>query len=304
MEMIGGLRESLCYFHHDKIKQNNTNVICLSVCFISSSSSTKISSFHSLLNDSLASLVALLLLPSHVSRFFSSHGISDLLLSLLQQYNWNLVSLFLARWHLLVIYFFKSAAASNRLRCVRCRSMESPPGCCKIIHWVRHAEGVHNVESRKNHDFLMSSSLFDSQLSPLGCQQVRDLRNHVRSSELLQKIDLVITSPLLRYSSFVSKETFKCSCFEDWCWRVIVYRTMQTAALAFGGDIISDASSHIQQKGSILMVANTGGTELPSVSSCSCPPFLAVELCRERLVWIRHHPNIVYATVWYEDTDL
>ncbi|XP_031377758.1 phosphoglycerate mutase-like protein [Punica granatum] len=104
----------------------------------------------------------------------------------------------------------------------------SPYQNCKIVHWVRHAEGIHNVESEKNHDALLSSVLLDAQLSPRGWQQVNDLHKHVRDSGLLKRIDLVVTSPLSR--------------------------TMQTATGVFGQ---SDESEKL--------------------------PFLAVELCRERL---------------------
>ncbi|OWM71357.1 hypothetical protein CDL15_Pgr011486 [Punica granatum] len=116
--------------------------------------------------------------------------------------------------------------------------------CCDSIsvhfHWlliaefviylmqVRHAEGIHNVESEKNHDALLSPALLDAQLSPRGWQQVNDLHKHVRDSGLLKRIELVVTSPLSR--------------------------TMQTATGVFGQ---SDESEKL--------------------------PFLAVELCRERL---------------------
>lgn len=33
-----------------------------------------------------------------------------------------------------------------------------------------------------------------------------------------------------------------------------------------------------------LMIANTGNSEHPAISSLNCPPFLAVETCREHLV--------------------
>ncbi|CAI0464115.1 unnamed protein product [Linum tenue] len=72
------------------------------------------------------------------------------------------------------------------------------PENAKVLHLVRHAQGVHNVAGAKDHSALMSPEYFDAQLSPLGCQQVQDLRNYVVSSGILGKIQLVITSPLSR----------------------------------------------------------------------------------------------------------
>ncbi|GKV33526.1 hypothetical protein SLEP1_g42029 [Rubroshorea leprosula] len=69
---------------------------------------------------------------------------------------------------------------------------------CKILHLVRHGQAMHNVEGDKNRDALLSPHLFDAQLSPLGCEQVDQLRKHFHASGLLNRIDLVITSPLLR----------------------------------------------------------------------------------------------------------
>ncbi|KAK4770937.1 hypothetical protein SAY87_031469 [Trapa incisa] len=100
---------------------------------------------------------------------------------------------------------------------------------CKIIHWVRHAQGIHNVESEKNHDALLSPALLDAQLSPLGLQQVNELRKHVLESGILGRIELVVTSPLSR--------------------------TMETAIGVF-----------------------RKSDELEKL------PFLAVELCRERII--------------------
>ncbi|CAN1341120.1 Phosphoglycerate mutase-like protein 1 [Linum perenne] len=72
------------------------------------------------------------------------------------------------------------------------------PENTKILHMVRHAQGVHNVAGAKDHSALMSPEYFDAQLSPLGSHQVQDLRSHVVSSGLLERIQLVITSPLSR----------------------------------------------------------------------------------------------------------
>ncbi|XAR73031.1 hypothetical protein NMG60_11019881 [Bertholletia excelsa] len=123
---------------------------------------------------------------------------------------------------------------------------------CKTIHLVRHAQGVHNVEGDKNYKAYMSPEYFDAQLTPLGWQQVDNLRNHVRSCGLFKRIDLVITSPLLR--------------------------TIQTAVGVFGGEGYTDRMDVLP-----LMVANAGNSDRAAISSLDCPPIVAVELCREHL---------------------
>jgi broad specificity phosphatase PhoE len=115
---------------------------------------------------------------------------------------------------------------------------------------VRHAQGVHNVEGEKNYKAYMSPEYFDAELTPLGWQQVDNLRKHVRSCGLFERIDLVITSPLLR--------------------------TMQTAVGVFGGEGYTDRIDSLP-----LMVANAGNSDRPAISSLDCPPITAVELCRE-----------------------
>ncbi|KAH9690186.1 phosphoglycerate mutase family protein [Citrus sinensis] len=108
------------------------------------------------------------------------------------------------------------------------------PNNCKILHMVRHGQGVHNVEAEKNIDALLSPELFDSPISALGWQQVADLGKYVHATGLLKRIDLVVTSPLLR--------------------------TMQTAVGVFGSE-----------------GADAGWKS-------NCPPIVAHELCRDRLM--------------------
>lgn len=120
---------------------------------------------------------------------------------------------------------------------------------CKIVHLVRHAQGIHNIEGAEKDK--RSPKLFDACLSPLGWEQVENLRKHVNACGLLKRIQLVIVSPLLR--------------------------TMQTAAIVFGGDIQSNSIS-----ANPLMVENVK-SEHAAVSTLDCPPFIAHELCRERL---------------------
>jgi len=108
------------------------------------------------------------------------------------------------------------------------------------------------VEGEKDFNAYMSSALLDAQLTPLGWSQVDTLREHVTKCGLAKKIELVIVSPLLR--------------------------TMQTAVGVFGGGNYTDGAS-----ASPLMVEGAGNSGRQAISSLNCPPFLAVEACREHL---------------------
>uniref|UniRef100_A0A3Q7G5N2 Phosphoglycerate mutase-like protein 1 n=1 Tax=Solanum lycopersicum TaxID=4081 RepID=A0A3Q7G5N2_SOLLC len=124
---------------------------------------------------------------------------------------------------------------------------------CKTIHLVRHAQGIHNVEGEKDHSAYLSRHLFDAHLTPLGWQQVDNLRKHVQTSGISKRVELVITSPLLR--------------------------CMQTAVGVFGGEDSTDGTDVPP-----LMVTDAGESNHPAISSLNCPPFIAVEGCREHLV--------------------
>ncbi|KAL9685154.1 hypothetical protein QQ045_022601 [Rhodiola kirilowii] len=123
---------------------------------------------------------------------------------------------------------------------------------CKTLHLVRHAQGHHNVAGEKNHDEYMSEEYFDASLTPLGWQQVDNLRKHVQACGLSKKIELVIVSPLTR--------------------------TIQTAVGVFGGGDCTDGVDAPP-----LMSANAGDSNRAAISSLNCPPFLSVELCREHM---------------------
>ncbi|KAJ8447482.1 hypothetical protein Cgig2_019476 [Carnegiea gigantea] len=119
-------------------------------------------------------------------------------------------------------------------------------------HLVRHAQGVHNIEGEKNYKAYMKPEYFDAPLAPLGWQQVDNLRQYVHASGLHKRIELVVTSPLLR--------------------------TMQTAVGVFGGEGYMDRMDALP-----LMVANAGNSYRSAISSLNCPPIMAVEFCREHL---------------------
>jgi broad specificity phosphatase PhoE len=79
------------------------------------------------------------------------------------------------------------------------------------VHFIRHAEGYHNVESKKtgnNYCLLRGDApardhpLFDSRLTPTGIQQARSLRKILAQrpsgGRSFTAFDLVIVSPLTR----------------------------------------------------------------------------------------------------------
>ncbi|XP_078179964.1 phosphoglycerate mutase-like protein isoform X3 [Carex rostrata] len=123
---------------------------------------------------------------------------------------------------------------------------------CKILHLVRHAQGIHNVAGEKDFGSYLSNDYLDAHLTDLGWSQVDNLRMHVQRTGLVKKIELVITSPLLR--------------------------TMQTAVGVFGGEGFTDGTNEPP-----LMIQNAFNSGRPAVSSLGAPPFLAVESCREHL---------------------
>ncbi|KAM0932198.1 putative histidine phosphatase superfamily, clade-1 [Dioscorea sansibarensis] len=122
----------------------------------------------------------------------------------------------------------------------------------KTLHLVRHAQGIHNVAGEKDHVAYSSLKFFDACITSLGWSQIDNLREHVNACGLAKRIELIITSPLLR--------------------------TMQTAVGVFGGESYLDGMNVPP-----LMVENAGNSNRPAISSLNCPPFVAVETCRERL---------------------
>ncbi|KAL5777473.1 hypothetical protein ACOSP7_010399 [Xanthoceras sorbifolium] len=128
------------------------------------------------------------------------------------------------------------------------------PQNCKILHMVRHGQGVHNVEAEKNVDALLSPELFDAPMSSLGWQQVFELRKRVHASRLLNRVELVVTSPLLR--------------------------TMQTAVGVFGNEGHIYGSSDVD---SVMAANERNYSSQNAISTLNYPPIVASELCRDRL---------------------
>ncbi|PPR88995.1 hypothetical protein GOBAR_AA31693 [Gossypium barbadense] len=121
-----------------------------------------------------------------------------------------------------------------------------PSGACKTLHLVRHAQGMHNLESEKSRDPLTSFEFFDAQLSSQGWQQVRQKRKDVCANGLLKRIE-----------------------------------TLQTAVGIFHGEDqpeLSDVTSYEEGNGRI-----SDNDQQPTFNR---PPIIALEVCRERLVWL------------------
>ncbi|XP_039003400.1 phosphoglycerate mutase-like protein 1 [Hibiscus syriacus] len=66
----------------------------------------------------------------------------------------------------------------------------------KLVHLVRHAQGLHNLEPDRNRDPLTSFEFIDAQLTSQGWKQVRCKRKDVCAIGLLNGIEVVITSPM------------------------------------------------------------------------------------------------------------
>ncbi|TYG59738.1 hypothetical protein ES288_D07G009900v1 [Gossypium darwinii] len=115
-----------------------------------------------------------------------------------------------------------------------------------VIHLIRHAHGLHNLESERHRDPLKRIQYADPELSPLGWQQVREQRKDLSASGLLERIELVVTSPLTR--------------------------TLQTSVGIFGSPLKDEKT-----------VGNgyQNGIKTPIFNH---PPIIASELCRERLI--------------------
>ncbi|XWS21361.1 hypothetical protein CRYUN_Cryun30bG0049000 [Craigia yunnanensis] len=119
----------------------------------------------------------------------------------------------------------------------------------KLLHLVRHAQGVHNLESDKSCDPLTSFEFVDAELSPLGWQQVRDQRKEVCASGLLETIEVVITSPMTR--------------------------TLETAVGIFLGENQPDRLD-------VTSIADAN-VKSDETSTFNGLPIIAYELCRERM---------------------
>lgn len=134
----------------------------------------------------------------------------------------------------------------------------------KKVHFIRHAEGYHNVatkESGDNHCLLRGEApaaahkLYDSRLTPKGIAQSKKLKEHLASrpsgSRSFTAFDLVVVSPLTR--------------------------TLETALHVFGAPREPGKPAFLDQ------VEAPAGTPEHAVGVKVAPPrFLVREECRER----------------------
>ncbi|KAG6400403.1 hypothetical protein SASPL_137234 [Salvia splendens] len=119
---------------------------------------------------------------------------------------------------------------------------------------VRLAQGFHNVAGEMDHSAYMAPEFFDAAITPPSWLATgRQSEEAVHSKGISKKIELVVVSPLLR--------------------------TMQTTVGVFGGEGFDDGI-----KAAPLMTENAGESDHPAISSLNAPPFVAMELCRERLI--------------------
>ena len=83
-----------------------------------------------------------------------------------------------------------------------------PAERAREIHFIRHAEGHHNVATREaggSNDPLLRGdrpaaecALYDARLTPAGVEQCRALRRRLRADGKLSSFDLVVVSPFTR----------------------------------------------------------------------------------------------------------
>ncbi|XWS69942.1 hypothetical protein CRYUN_Cryun03dG0006700 [Craigia yunnanensis] len=132
-------------------------------------------------------------------------------------------------------------------------------GSQKLLHLIRHAQGIHNFPAEKSRDRLTSIEFIDPELSSQGWQQVRDQRKNVSASGLLKRIEVVFTSPLLR--------------------------TLQTSVGIFGGEEHPDHVTPLKE-------ANVENDDHCGISTFNRPPIIATELCREGMKKIRRRGTI------------
>eukprot|EP01039_Chlorochromonas_danica_P000222 gene222-238_t len=71
------------------------------------------------------------------------------------------------------------------------------PSKVKVVHFVRHAEGHHNVAGKKSPlKGFLRSDLEDAQITPKGVSQCQKLRDE--SKQIISGAQLVVTSPMHR----------------------------------------------------------------------------------------------------------
>lgn len=125
----------------------------------------------------------------------------------------------------------------------------------KVVHFIRHAEGYHNVAGALDECNYESEKYADAHLTKKGWAQVAALRRHVQGVPHQFPVNLVVVSPLTR--------------------------TLETAVGVFGGDTVRNSNGK-----RVLMKAQNGEegvrVEHDAVLGVDYPPFVAFEDCREQ----------------------
>ncbi|KAK9830223.1 hypothetical protein WJX72_010435 [[Myrmecia] bisecta] len=126
----------------------------------------------------------------------------------------------------------------------------------KVIHFIRHGQGFHNVAGQRDAAEYLSYDYEDAHLTEYGWTQAEALNRHIGKLPQALHLDVVVVSPLTR--------------------------AIETAVGAF--------SQRQWQQGEAkapLMLAQTAEDgkrpARPAMSAAACPPFVCVETCREHL---------------------
>ncbi|KAI7841457.1 hypothetical protein COHA_004852 [Chlorella ohadii] len=126
----------------------------------------------------------------------------------------------------------------------------------KVVHFIRHGEGFHNVAGHANHENYKSFDYLDAHLTDFGWRQARALGKHIRALGPAFRADAIIVSPLTR--------------------------TLETAAGVFGQGAWQSGDPQPP-----LMLEQTAvpgkRSKQHAISASGCPPFIAWEGCREHL---------------------
>ena len=72
------------------------------------------------------------------------------------------------------------------------------PSKSKIVHFVRHAQGEHNVVGEVNHEEYKREDLEDAHLSELGRQQCQQLFERSSQNRTVDDAELLVVSPMRR----------------------------------------------------------------------------------------------------------
>ncbi|PRW45389.1 phosphoglycerate mutase 1 isoform X2 [Chlorella sorokiniana] len=126
----------------------------------------------------------------------------------------------------------------------------------KVVHFIRHGEGFHNVAGHADPEEYKSFEYLDAHLTDFGWRQARALGKHIRALGPAFRADAVIVSPLTR--------------------------TLETAAGVFGAGPWQ--SGDPQPPFMLEQTAVPGKRSAQqAISAAGCPPFIAWEGCREHL---------------------